>query len=146
MSKLAGLWGCTPLIPALGRQRQADLCEFEASLVYRESSRTARAEKSCLKSKAKQHTHKKVCTLGELARWLSKCLLSSLTEFNYWDTHGVKRQPNSLNFPLTFTVVYTERERERENVCVYTYIYLCVCVCVYMQNTHAYIKINLYYT
>ena len=24
-----------PLIPALGRQRQADLCEFEASLVYK---------------------------------------------------------------------------------------------------------------
>jgi hypothetical protein len=33
----------TPLIPALGRQRQVDLCEFEASLVYRMSSRTARA-------------------------------------------------------------------------------------------------------
>ena len=31
-----------PLIPALGRQRQVDLCEFKASLVYRESSRTAR--------------------------------------------------------------------------------------------------------
>ena len=31
------------LIPALGRQRQADLCEFEAILVYRVSSRTARA-------------------------------------------------------------------------------------------------------
>ena len=30
------------LIPALGRQRQADLCEFEASLVHRASSRTAR--------------------------------------------------------------------------------------------------------
>jgi len=28
-----------PLIPALGRQRQADLCEFKSSLVYRESSR-----------------------------------------------------------------------------------------------------------
>jgi hypothetical protein len=27
----------------LRRQRQADLCEFEASLVYRASSRTARA-------------------------------------------------------------------------------------------------------
>jgi hypothetical protein len=27
---------------ALRRQRQADLCEFEASLVYTESSRTAR--------------------------------------------------------------------------------------------------------
>ena len=29
--------------PSIGRQRQADLCEFEASLVYRASSRTARA-------------------------------------------------------------------------------------------------------
>jgi hypothetical protein len=27
---------------ALGRQRQVDLCEFKASLVYRVSSRTAR--------------------------------------------------------------------------------------------------------
>jgi hypothetical protein len=32
-----------PLIPALGRQRQEDLCEFEANLIYRASSRTARA-------------------------------------------------------------------------------------------------------
>ena len=31
------------LIPALGRQRQVDLCELEVSLVYRVSSRTARA-------------------------------------------------------------------------------------------------------
>ena len=29
-----------PLIPALRWQRQVDLCEFEASLVYRPSSRT----------------------------------------------------------------------------------------------------------
>ena len=33
----------TPLIPALRRQRQVDVYEFEASLVYRSSSRTARA-------------------------------------------------------------------------------------------------------
>ena len=32
----------TPLIPALGRQRHVDLCEFEASLVYKASSRKAR--------------------------------------------------------------------------------------------------------
>jgi hypothetical protein len=31
------------LVPALRRQRQMDLCEFEANLVYRVSSRTARA-------------------------------------------------------------------------------------------------------
>ena len=34
------MWWLTPLIPALRRQRQADLCEFKASLVYRASSRT----------------------------------------------------------------------------------------------------------
>ena len=31
----AGQWWCTPLTPALRRQRQADLCECEASLVYK---------------------------------------------------------------------------------------------------------------
>ena len=32
-----------PLIPALGRQRQVDLCEFDASLVYRGSFSISRA-------------------------------------------------------------------------------------------------------
>ena len=35
-------WWCTPLIPVFRRQRQVDLYELEASLVYRVSSRTAR--------------------------------------------------------------------------------------------------------
>jgi hypothetical protein len=34
-----GPWWLTPLIPAFGRQRQVELCEF---LVYKTSSRTAR--------------------------------------------------------------------------------------------------------
>jgi hypothetical protein len=34
--------------PALGRQRQADLCEFEASLIYRVSSRTPRTNRENL--------------------------------------------------------------------------------------------------
>ena len=29
---LSGQWRCTPLIPALVRERQADLCEFETNL------------------------------------------------------------------------------------------------------------------
>ena len=38
--------------PSIGRQKQVDLCEFRASLVYRVSSRTAMAtEKSCLGKK-----------------------------------------------------------------------------------------------
>ena len=36
-------WAYTPLIPVLGRRRQVNLCSFEASLVYRMSSRTAGA-------------------------------------------------------------------------------------------------------
>jgi hypothetical protein len=40
-----------PLISVLRRQRQVDLCEFEASLVYRLSSRTARATQKNLVSK-----------------------------------------------------------------------------------------------
>ena len=39
MRRLYG-WGVSP---ALGRQRQGDLCEFKASLVYIVSSRTAKA-------------------------------------------------------------------------------------------------------
>ena len=44
-------WWCTPLIPALGRQRPVDLCEFEVSLVYRANFRTSSkaTEKPCLK-------------------------------------------------------------------------------------------------
>jgi hypothetical protein len=41
--RLSGwVWWCTPLIPALRRQSR-QISEFEASLVYRVNSRTARA-------------------------------------------------------------------------------------------------------
>ena len=39
---LAGRWWHIPLIPALGSQKQVDLCEFKASLIYRTSSRISR--------------------------------------------------------------------------------------------------------
>jgi hypothetical protein len=45
-----------PLVPALGRQRQADPHEFKVILVYKRSSRAARAtqEKPCIKKKSKK--------------------------------------------------------------------------------------------
>jgi hypothetical protein len=49
---LAGQWWRTPLIPALGRQRQADFW-VKASLVYRVSSRIARATQGNPVSKKK---------------------------------------------------------------------------------------------
>jgi hypothetical protein len=50
-------WWCTALIPALGRQRQAELCEFEVSLVYRARSRTARAPQRNPLFKLKKNAH-----------------------------------------------------------------------------------------
>jgi hypothetical protein len=43
-------WGHTPLIPAGRRQRQTDLCEIKASLVYKEfqDSQGCDSEKPCL--------------------------------------------------------------------------------------------------
>jgi hypothetical protein len=41
-----------PLIPVLGRQRQADLSVFKVSLVYRTSSKRAKATlRNCFKKK-----------------------------------------------------------------------------------------------
>ena len=55
------MWWHTSLIPALGRQRQTDLCEFKTSLVYRASMRTARAftqRNPVLKNKIKTNRQK----------------------------------------------------------------------------------------
>jgi hypothetical protein len=56
----------TPLILALGRQRQADHCEIEASLVYRVSSRTARATQRNPVSRRKKKKKKKAVARGAL--------------------------------------------------------------------------------
>ena len=55
MSNWVRWWWHTPLILALGRQRQVDLSEFKASLVYRMSSRigSKAAEKLCLEKQNK---------------------------------------------------------------------------------------------
>jgi hypothetical protein len=44
------------LIPALGRQRQADLCEFQASLVYSEfQDSQSYIEEPCLEKNKTEH-------------------------------------------------------------------------------------------
>ena len=62
-----------PLISALGIQEQVDLCEFKAILVYRRSSRTARAitqRNLVLKNKTKQNLP---CPTVKIIRNVSKC-------------------------------------------------------------------------
>ena len=66
-------WWCTPLIPALGKQRQVDLCVFEASLVYRVSSRTARAAQRNPVLKTKQNKkQQKVEVYSIIQKWIMK--------------------------------------------------------------------------
>jgi hypothetical protein len=43
-----------PLIPDPGKQRQADICDVRASLVYRANSRTSKLHKETLSHKTKQ--------------------------------------------------------------------------------------------
>jgi hypothetical protein len=52
------VWWLTPLILALGKQRQVDLCEFKASVIYRVSSRTARDKQRNPISKKKKKINK----------------------------------------------------------------------------------------
>jgi anthranilate phosphoribosyltransferase len=54
-------WWHTPLIPALGRQRRV-ISEFEASLVYKVSSRTARAIQRNLVLKKQKNKKQKTTT------------------------------------------------------------------------------------
>ena len=59
------------LIPALRKQRQADLCEFEVSLVYKSISRTARAQRNLVSNKQtnKQRRRRRKLLKKETARW-----------------------------------------------------------------------------
>ena len=91
-------WWYTPLILALGRQRQADLCEFEASLGYRVSFRTARATQRnpVLKNKSKnkegrEEGRKKTLRTGEIDSSVVR-VLAALSEdpssVLHWATHN----------------------------------------------------------
>ena len=83
-----------PLIPALGRQRQMDLCEFKASLVYKVSSKTARTvsqRNPVSKNNSNNNNNKK---------WASERLSgeryvvsSQKPKFDSWNPYGGRREP-----------------------------------------------------
>jgi hypothetical protein len=58
ITKMSEVVCCTPLIPALRSQRQTELCEFKASLVYRASSGQPGLHREILSSKEKKKIHK----------------------------------------------------------------------------------------
>ena len=53
------------LIPALRRQKQTDLCEFKASLVYKTNSRTVRASQTNPVSKRKTEKERRCNKLSQ---------------------------------------------------------------------------------
>jgi hypothetical protein len=59
MEKTGWAWYYTSLMAALRRQRQMDLCEFEASLVYRVSCSTARTTQRNLSQKHKNSNNQR---------------------------------------------------------------------------------------
>jgi hypothetical protein len=68
---VARQWWQTLLVPAFERLRQTDLCEFEARLKYKVSSRTARAtqrnpvSKTKTTGKRKRNEKKKFITVAK---------------------------------------------------------------------------------
>ena len=83
-------WWLTPLVPALRRQRQVDLWEFEASLVYKANSKTARTvsqRKPCLKetNKTNKPTKNLKCRVIQRISCLSLlvCILGIIKKFGF---------------------------------------------------------------
>jgi hypothetical protein len=79
-----GCIACMPLIPELGIQRQVDLCDFEDSLDYRESSRTARATQRNLVSK---QSNEKLNSFILLHVHAPVCVSGCTTKNNLWESH-----------------------------------------------------------
>ena len=64
-----------PLIPALGRKRQVNLCEFSASLVYKSSSRTVSAVTQRNPVLKKQNNNKKQTNKRKTQYGIPLCML-----------------------------------------------------------------------
>jgi hypothetical protein len=79
-----------------GRGRQ--ISEFEVSLVYRVSSRTARATQKNLVSKKKKKTHKKTKTKKQYEGWRDDSLVKS-TDRSFRGPEFNSQQPQGGSQP-----------------------------------------------
>lgn len=109
---LAFLQWCLPLTPTLGRQRQAELCELQASLVYIVHSRTARATQCSLSPKTKKAFYSQL--IAGLLHVVFLLLLKPVTVF-FYTVHLLKRMHywssrtilNSMNCILMTNLTYS---------------------------------------
>ena len=115
---IAGQWWHTPLISELGRQKQVDPCKFEATLIYRASSRTARATQRNLVWKTKTKTKQKYPkTTTEKP--------SQASQANQWASGSVRDPASKVTQRAT-----EEDTRYQPMISVHT----CSCVCTHVHT------------
>ena len=114
-----------PLIPALGRQRQMDLSDFKASLVYTTSSRTVRTITwNCLSSNQQflnsnknvyreVKKEKKQILLNEVPE--SKACSTTCQPWLYFESHIWFLSPRTLSL-IRVKADWRKQSRKRENM------------------------------
>jgi hypothetical protein len=142
-----------PLIPAPGRQRQENLCEFMGSLVYRVNFRTARTTKKPKKKKKnkKQKTKQKPktktifkkkcgCEFSLHTCLCTMCVGSQVLKLQILQ-NSVSLRPSWSTYKFQDSRGY--RERERKVICNNP-LFICKsrrrCVCT--VNTRQFITYN----
>ena len=90
-------WWPMPLIPAHGRQRQADLSEFQSSLVYKASSSYSQGSVSKNKNRNKQTKTKQIKECFLLLQW---------SGFGVHHPHGISQTPKAPVLGHLMTTIF----------------------------------------
>jgi hypothetical protein len=107
-----------PLIPALLRQKQEDICEFKASLVYKMGSSTARdTERPCFKNSFL----KKLITILLLLLFI--IIIIIIVELLSRKTSDVDLYKQVHLYTQTHTHTYIHTYTHITDICINMYIY-----------------------